>query len=76
MALKRSEKNRKARSTIQRLVRVTISLDREDYVAFERLGERARLSRSWLIRKAMRDFLDQNRDSDFIGQQSTIGARS
>lgn len=64
-------KSRKIHQAGQRLVRVTISLDPEDYAAFERLGEHARLSRSWLIRKAMREYLDRNRDSDYVGKLSS-----
>ena len=51
-----------------RLVRATISLDQDDYSAFERLGEKAHLSRSWLIRKAMREFLDRNPDGQALGK--------
>ena len=45
---------------ITKLVRVTISLDPTDYESFERLAEKNHLSRSWLIRKAMRDFLERS----------------
>lgn len=55
----RSGKTKKA----NRLMRVTISLDPKDYATFERLGEKANLSRSWLIRKAMREFLERSSDS-------------
>ncbi len=50
----------------QQLVRVTISVDPADYDAFEQLGEQARLSRSWLIRKAMREFLERHPDSKLV----------
>ncbi|NTU50538.1 MAG: CopG family transcriptional regulator [Desulfobulbaceae bacterium] len=53
------EKNRKKQAESRRLIRVTISLDPQDYLAFERLGEKAHLTRSWLIRKAMREFLER-----------------
>jgi len=53
------EKGSKNRSANKRLIRVTISLDMQDYLAFERMGEKEQLSRSWLIRKAMREFLDR-----------------
>lgn len=66
-APKRRSKKQRLQQTNQRLVRVTISLEPGDYAAFKRLGEPARLSRSWLIRKAMREFLDKNRDSNSIG---------
>jgi flagellar basal body-associated protein FliL len=66
---KANEKVRKAHSASRRLVRVTISLDVEDYAAFENLGEKAQLSRSWLIRKAMREYLDRNSDGHIFGKQ-------
>lgn len=53
------ETNLKKQPANKRLIRVTISLDAQDYLTFERLGEKERLSRSWLIRKAMREFLDR-----------------
>lgn len=55
------------RSSSAKLVRVTISLDPADYAAFEALGDKAHLSRSWLIRKAMREFLERNLDGRGIG---------
>jgi len=68
MTSKNKDKIRNANQADQRLVRVTISLDPEDYAAFERLSERARLSRSWLIREAMREFLSRNRDIASVGK--------
>lgn len=66
MAPKDKNKSQNNRQEPQRLVRVTISVSREDYNAFDRLGEDARLSKSWLIRKAMREFLDRNHDSTSV----------
>lgn len=74
MASKDKKKSRKIQqAATQRLVRVTISLHPEDYAAFERLGEDARLSKSWLIRKAMREFLDRNPGSSSVGKPSNKG---
>jgi len=66
---KANEKVPQAHSPSRRLVRVTISLDIEDYAAFENLGKNAQLSRSWLIRKAMREYLDRNSDGHVFGKQ-------
>lgn len=43
----------------KRLVRVTVSVEPEDYALFERLGENSGLSAAWLIRRAMREFLER-----------------
>jgi metal-responsive CopG/Arc/MetJ family transcriptional regulator len=47
-----------------KLVRITISVDEKDYAEIGRLSQRSRLSRSWLIRKAMREFLNRNTSPD------------
>jgi hypothetical protein len=43
----------------KRLIRATISLDRDDYTALGKLAQRMEVSASWLIRQAIRDFLDK-----------------
>ncbi len=43
----------------KRLVRATISLDKNDYTALGKLAERMEVSASWLTRQAIRDFLDK-----------------
>lgn len=43
----------------KRLVRVTISLDKDDYASVGALAEQVEISSSWLIRQAIRDFLDK-----------------
>lgn len=48
--------NRKKEKT---LTRITISVDPDDYAGMERLAENSRVSTSWLIRQAMREFLDR-----------------
>jgi predicted transcriptional regulator len=52
--------NRKKEKT---LTRITISVDPDDYAGMERLAENSRVSTSWLIRQAMREFLER-RESD------------
>jgi metal-responsive CopG/Arc/MetJ family transcriptional regulator len=46
-------------ATKKRLVRATISLDKDDYAALGKLAERVEVSASWLTRQAIRDFLDK-----------------
>jgi hypothetical protein len=43
----------------KRLIRVTISVDKDDYAAMGALAEQVDISASWLIRQAIRDFLDK-----------------
>jgi hypothetical protein len=43
----------------KRLIRATISLDRDDYAALGKLADRMDVSASWLTRQAIRDFLDK-----------------
>lgn len=43
----------------KRLARVTISVDKDDYAALGTLANQMEISASWLIRQAIRDFLDK-----------------
>jgi predicted transcriptional regulator len=43
----------------KKLTRITISVDPNDYASMERLAENSRFSTSWLIRQAMREFLER-----------------
>ena len=43
----------------KRLIRVTVSLDPDDYKEMESLATDCDLSTAWLIRKSMREFLEQ-----------------
>ena len=43
----------------KRLVRATVSLDQLDYGALAKLAEEMEVSTSWLIRQAIRNFLDR-----------------
>ena len=42
-----------------RLIRVTIGVDKDDYAEVGALAERMEISASWLIRQAIRDFLEK-----------------
>lgn len=42
------------------LRRVTITVDADDFVAFDRLARNQDASASWLIRRSMREFLHRN----------------
>lgn len=55
--------NRKKEKT---LTRITISVDPDDYASMERLAESSRFSTSWLIRQAMREFLERRESSETI----------
>jgi hypothetical protein len=45
------------------LRRVTVSVDRDDYAALEHLAERRDVTTAWLIRRAMREFLERYSES-------------
>lgn len=55
--------NRKKEKT---LTRITISVDPDDYASMERLAENSRVSTSWLIRQAMREFLERREGNETI----------
>ncbi len=46
-------------ATRKRLIRATISLDKDDYAALGELADRMEVSASWLTRQAIRDFLER-----------------
>ena len=48
----------------QPLIRVTVSLDSGDYAELGALSEQTEISRSWLIRHAIKDLLDRCRDRE------------
>lgn len=43
----------------KKLIRATISVDKTDYEAIGRLADSMDVSASWLIRKAMQEFLER-----------------
>ena len=45
--------------------RITVTVDPDDYAAFDRLAQEGKVTASWLIRRSMREFLER-RDKDGI----------
>ena len=50
----------------QPLIRVTVSLDSQDYAELGSLSEQTEISRSWLIRQAIKDLLERCRDREQV----------
>lgn len=48
----------------QSLIRVTVSLDSNDYAELGALSEQTEISRSWLIRKAIKDLLERCQEQE------------
>lgn len=42
------------------MMRITISIDPDEYRAVERLAERDERSSAWVIRKAVKEFVERN----------------
>ena len=55
--------NRKATKPMKR---VTLTVDPDDYDAINDLAKRSDVSASWLIRRAMREFLESHNEQDRI----------
>lgn len=51
--------------------RITVTVDPDDYAAFDRLARNSEVSASWLIRRSMREFLDRHKDEGVV--QVTLG---
>jgi predicted transcriptional regulator len=58
------------KSSTDKMTRITISVDPDDYHAFEDLAQKEDRSAAWMIRKAMREFLDAHGDKKIAGTQS------
>ena len=43
----------------KQLIRATFSVDKGDYASLGKLADRMDVSSSWLVRQALRDFLDK-----------------
>ena len=46
--------------------RITVTVDPDDYAAFDRLAQQGDVTASWLIRRSMRDFLERQEREGFI----------
>lgn len=50
----------------KKLVRVTLSVDPDDYASINDLARNSDFSASWLIRRAMREFLERQQQEKTI----------
>ena len=50
----------------KKLVRVTISVDPDDYVSIEEMAKNSNLSTAWLIRQAMHEYLANHSNNPAI----------
>ena len=47
----------------RKVVRLSVTLDEEDYTEMKRLGTELNLSTAWLIRRATSEFIEKNRNN-------------
>jgi predicted transcriptional regulator len=55
-----------ARKRDKMLKRVTLTLDPDDYAVIDKLAYRSEVSSSWLIRRAVREFLERHAGEERI----------
>ncbi|MEL7312233.1 MAG: CopG family transcriptional regulator [Pseudomonadota bacterium] len=48
------------------LKRVSLTVDPVDYMAIEQLAKQSSVSASWLIRRAMKEFLERHAGEEFL----------
>lgn len=58
------------KSSSSKMTRITISVDPDDYQAFEDLALNEDRSAAWMIRKAMREFLVSHGDEKKTGAKN------
>ncbi len=46
--------------------RITVTVDPDDYAAFSRLARNSEVTASWLIRRAMREFLARHEEDGVL----------
>jgi hypothetical protein len=46
--------------------RITVTVDPDDYAAFELLARQVDITASWLIRRSMREFLERQETEGFV----------
>ena len=59
------------RKKLKHMKRITVTVDPDDYAAFDSLAETSEVSASWLIRRSMREFLDRHAEKKVV--QVTLG---
>lgn len=55
-----------ARKKNKTMKRVTVTVDPDDYSAFDQLAKGSDVTASWLIRRSMREFLDRYAESSTV----------
>ena len=64
-----------ARKRDKTLKRVTLTLDPDDYAAIDQLAHRSEVSSSWLIRRAVREFLERHAADELVSPSPLEGGR-
>lgn len=55
--------NRKKSKTMRR---ITVTVDPDDYAAFDRLARQGSVTASWLIRRSMREFIERHQKEGVV----------
>ena len=55
--------NRKKQKPMKR---ITVTVDPDDYAAFDKMARHSDVTASWLIRRSMREFLDRHGESGVV----------
>lgn len=63
------------RSREKVLKRVTLTLDPDDYSTINALAERSEVSASWLIRRAVREFLERHKGDASVSPTPLEGGK-
>jgi predicted transcriptional regulator len=64
-----------ARKRDKTLKRVTLTLDPDDYAAIDQLAQRSQVSSSWLIRRAVREFLERHAVDERVSPSPLEGGK-
>ncbi len=59
------------RKILKPMKRITVTVDPDDYAAFDKLARNSEVTASWLIRRSMREFLQRHRNGGTI--EVTLG---
>lgn len=57
------------RRKLKTMKRITVTVDPDDYAAFDRLARRGGVTASWLIRRSMREFIDRHAEEGVVTVQ-------
>ena len=54
------------RKKLKPMKRITVTVDPDDYAAFDKMARHSDVTASWLIRRSMREFLDRHGESGVV----------